>query len=137
MSSIFCICPKPPSYIFTSQKSSQILRGSRCIPLSNRGQIKNIYLISIEIFNIIFLTSQFRFFQQNLIIPKSATIYHCSPTMAYGIVWAHKLVNQNRKWLDNTTDPSSAPSTPSYSYNKLNEYTDITSKKNIHCRDTF
>ena len=34
-----------------------------------------------------------------------------------------------RKKIDNTTDTSLAPSTPSYSYNKLNENTDITSKK--------
>ena len=30
--------------------------------------------------------------------------------------------------LDNTTDPYSAPSPPSYSYEMLNENTDITSK---------
>ena len=48
--------------------------------------------------------------------------------MAYGIGPAHKL-GKNRKRLDNTTDTSSEPSTPSYSYNKLNENTYITSKK--------
>ena len=48
--------------------------------------------------------------------------------MAYGIDRAHKLGKQNKKRLDNTTDPSSAPSTSSYSYEKLNENTDITSK---------
>ena len=49
--------------------------------------------------------------------------------MAYGIDQDHKLGKQNRNWLDNTTDTSSAPSTPSYSYDKLKENTDITSKK--------
>ena len=49
--------------------------------------------------------------------------------MAYGIGRAYKLGKQNRKRLDNATDPSSEPSTPSYSYNKFNENTDITSKK--------
>ena len=46
--------------------------------------------------------------------------------MAYVVGRAHKPRKQNRKRLDNTTDPSSAPSTPSYSYDKLNENTDIT-----------
>ena len=48
--------------------------------------------------------------------------------MAYGILRSHKL-NKNRNRLDNTTDTYSEPSTASYSYNKLNENTDITSKK--------
>ena len=48
--------------------------------------------------------------------------------MAYGIGQAQKTGKQNRKKLDNTTDTSSAPSTPSYSYDKLNGNTDITSK---------
>ena len=44
-----------------------------------------------------------------------------------------KLTNsvENRKWLDNTTNNSSAPSTPSYSYGWLNENTYITSKKSL------
>ena len=49
--------------------------------------------------------------------------------MAYGIGWSHKLRKQNIKQLDNTTDPSSAPPTLSFTYNKLNENTDITGKK--------
>ena len=49
--------------------------------------------------------------------------------MAYGIGWSHKLRKQNIKELDNTTDPSSAPPTPSFTYNELNENTDITGKK--------
>ena len=48
--------------------------------------------------------------------------------MAYGIDQAHKIRKQNRKIIDSTTDPYSEPSTSSYSYNKLNENTDITSK---------
>ena len=62
-------------------------------------------------------------------ISKSATIYHFSSTMAYGIVWARKLGKQNRKQLDNTTDNYSAPSNTSYSYDKYNKNTDINSKK--------
>ena len=49
--------------------------------------------------------------------------------MAYGIGQACKPGKQNRNELDNTTDPSSAPSTPSYSSDNFNENTDITSKK--------
>ena len=49
--------------------------------------------------------------------------------MAYGIVWAHKLGKQNRKQLDNTTDNYSSPSNTSYSYDKFNKNTDVTSKK--------
>ena len=51
--------------------------------------------------------------------------------MAYGIAQAHKLRKQNIKRLYNTTNLSSAPSTHSYSYEKLNENTDITSKKEL------
>ena len=65
-------------------------------------------------------------FQQNLIISKSATIYHCSLTTPYGIGRSHKLDKRNRKRLDNTNDTDSAPSNPSYSYDKLNENNDIT-----------
>ena len=43
---------------------------------------------------------------------------------------------KNRNRLDKTTDTSSAHSTPSYSYDKLNVNTDIT-RKIINCRDTF
>ena len=61
--------------------------------------------------------------------------------MVYGIVRDHKLRNQNRNQLDNTTDTSSAPSTPLYSYEKLNGNTDITSKKALtshtHSRTIF
>ena len=49
--------------------------------------------------------------------------------MAYVIGRAHKLGKQNRKRLDNITDPSSAPSNPSYSYNELNENNAIPIKK--------
>ena len=38
---------------------------------------------------------------------------------------------ENRKLFENTTDPSSSPSNRSYSYDKLNEYTDITSLKSF------
>ena len=48
--------------------------------------------------------------------------------MAYKIGQSHKIGKQNRKLPDNTTDTSSAPSTPSDSYNKLDGNTDITSK---------
>ena len=50
--------------------------------------------------------------------------------MAYGIDWDNKLVGKKR--LDNTTDHSPVPSNPSYSYDKLNENTDITSKKALN-----
>ena len=49
--------------------------------------------------------------------------------MAYVIGRDQKILKQNIKRLENTTDNSSAPSTHSYSYYKLNENTDITSKK--------
>ena len=49
--------------------------------------------------------------------------------MAYGIGQARKLGKHKKKLIYNTTDPSSAPSTTSYSYDELNENTDITSKK--------
>ena len=53
--------------------------------------------------------------------------------MAYGTGKYHKIVNPNRKVLENTvtntTDPSSVASTASYSYKKLNRNTDITSLK--------
>ena len=52
--------------------------------------------------------------------------------MTYGIGRAHKLEKQNRKLLYNTTDISSEPSTPSCHYDKLNENTDITSKKALN-----
>ena len=48
--------------------------------------------------------------------------------MAYGIVRCHKVGEKNIKQPDNTTDTYSAPSTPSYSYDKLHKYTDISSK---------
>ena len=51
--------------------------------------------------------------------------------MAYGIGRAHKLRKKNIKKLENTTDNSLAPSTPSYSYDTLNGNTDITSKKSL------
>ena len=82
-------------------------------------------MISTEMFNINVLPSQFQNFQQNLIISTSEIIYHCSSTTAYGIGQSHKLRKQNRKQLDNITEPSLLPLTPSYIYNKLNEYTDI------------
>ena len=49
--------------------------------------------------------------------------------MAYEIGQAQKIRKQNRNQLDNNTNTSSEPSTPSYRYGKLNENTDITSKK--------
>ena len=49
--------------------------------------------------------------------------------MALGIGQAYKIGKQNRKRLDTTNDPSSAPSTSSYSYEKFNENNGITSKK--------
>ena len=48
--------------------------------------------------------------------------------MAYRIGRVRKL-GKNRKQLDNTTDPSSAPPASSYSYDELNGNTNITSKK--------
>ena len=61
--------------------------------------------------------------------------------MAYRIGRARKLRKPNIKRLENTTHPSSAPSTPSYSYEKLNVNTDITSKKVLtsqtHSRTIF
>ena len=50
--------------------------------------------------------------------------------MAYGISRDHKL-EKKRKQLDNTTEPYSATSTPSYIYYKMNENNDITSKKTL------
>ena len=38
-------------------------------------------------------------------------------------------MKKNIKLLDNATNTSSAPSNPSYSYRKLNENTDVTSRK--------
>ena len=49
--------------------------------------------------------------------------------MAYGIGRGHRIGKQNRKQLDNINDPSLESSTSSYSYDKLNENTDITTKK--------
>ena len=54
--------------------------------------------------------------------------------MAFGIFQDYK-IEQNRKRLHNTTGTSSESSTPSYSYNKLNEYTAIIRKK-IFTADT-
>ena len=68
-------------------------------------------------------------------------MYHYSSTTAYVIGRYQKHGKQKRKLLENTTDHSSAPSTPSNSYKKLNENTDITSKKSltaeIHYSKTF
>ena len=99
-----------------------------CSPLVNMGLIKK---INSDIYQIIpfFTPHNFETIQQNIIIPESARTYHCSSTMAYGIGQARKLGKQNRKRLENTTDHSSVPSTPSYSYNSLNKYTDISRKK--------
>ena len=61
--------------------------------------------------------------------------------MAYEIDQYHKIRKQYRKRLDNTIDPSSSSSKPSYSFYKLNENTDITSKKSLtaetHSREIF
>ena len=85
--------------------------------------------------------TQFKKSQKNLTISRSAIIYHFSSTMAYENGRARKLGKQNRKQLDRATDPSSAPSTPLYSYDKLNENSDITSKKALteetHYRTIF
>ena len=51
--------------------------------------------------------------------------------MAYGILRDHKLGKQNTEIIENTTDNSSAPSNHSYSYDKLNENTDITIIKSL------
>ena len=51
--------------------------------------------------------------------------------MAYGIGGAHKLEKLNIKRLNNTNKSFSAPSTPSYSYNKLNEYADISNEESL------
>ena len=42
VSSFFCIYLKTPFFVFTSQKSSQMLRESRCSHLSNKGLIGKI-----------------------------------------------------------------------------------------------
>ena len=57
--------------------------------------------------------------------------------MAYKIVQACKIGKENRKRLDNTTDTSSAPSTPSNSYVKFNENTDITSKESLTAKTHY
>ena len=88
-------------------------------------------MLSIEVFNTILKPDNFEKFQQNLTVSKSATIYYFSSTMAYGIGLAPKIGKKNRNQLANTTDPSSAPSNPLYSYDKLNEYTDINCKKSF------
>ena len=57
--------------------------------------------------------------------------------MAYEIGQAHKPGKQDRKRLDNTTDHSSEPSTPSYSYSRLNENADSnTTVVLLPCFDT-
>ena len=61
--------------------------------------------------------------------------------MDYGIGRSYKLIKKHRKRLDNTLGNAPADSTPSYSYGKLNENTDITSKKSLtaetHYRKIF
>ena len=52
--------------------------------------------------------------------------------MTYWIFQGQKLGKQNKKRLDNTTNTSLAPSTPSNSNEKMNENTDITSKKSLN-----
>ena len=49
---IFCIYPKSLFYIFTYQKSSQILSEYLCRPLSNGDKIEKLILIYIKILNI-------------------------------------------------------------------------------------
>ena len=82
-------------------------------------------MTSIQIFN--YLTSQFRSFSA-----KSHNFKICnniSLLVDHGLCnWSSPKNHKNRERLDNTTVPSSAPSTPSYSYDKLNENTGITSK---------
>ena len=51
--------------------------------------------------------------------------------MTYGIGLANKLGRENRKRLENPTDTPSEPSTPSYSYYKLNENTSETQYRTI------
>ena len=116
----FNISPKTPFSIFTSQKSWLILREYTCNSLNNRGWIeKNNYGIYQNLQH--FKPYNFEKFQQNLIISKSATIYHCSSTMAYGIVRARKL--EKNTIFDSTTLLILFQQLwrPSYSYNKLNE----------------
>ena len=57
--------------------------------------------------------------------------------MAYGIGRGHRIGKQNRKQLDNINDPSLESSTSSYSYDKLNENTDINSKKALTAETHF
>ena len=61
--------------------------------------------------------------------------------MAHAIGRAQKLGKQNKKRLDNTTNNFSSPSNPSYSYNKLNENTNVTTAKKLtidtHYSTTF
>ena len=97
VSSVFCICPKTPLSIFTSQNISQISRDFICSPLSNRGWTEEISSdIHQNIQNYYFNTHNFNFFQKNIIISKSATIYHCSSTMAHGIGQDHKPEKKTR-----------------------------------------
>ena len=60
--------------------------------------------------------------------------------MAYEI-GRYQKPKKNRKLIDNTTDLSSLPSTPSCCYGKLNENTGINSKKTLtadtHSRKIF
>ena len=141
MSSVVCIWPKNPFSVLISQNSSRISRGFLCRTLINRGWIKkkfchisknqvwhqskkNLNLKTLKIFNRI---SSSRYLQQY-------TIAH----WPWPIELA-KLTNlgENRKRLDNTTDPYSAHSTHSYSYEKLNENTDITSKKSFNAETHY
>ena len=57
--------------------------------------------------------------------------------MTHVIVWYHKGGKQNKNQLENITDPYLASSSPLYSYKKLNEYTDIMSKKSFTAKTYY
>ena len=88
-------------YIFTSQKSLQILREYIYISLGNSGwidQIKSDIYRNIQ-------NGSFKppiFLKQIIIISESAKIYICLSTITYGIERAHKLGKQNINQLDYT-----------------------------------
>ena len=137
---LFCICPKTPFSVFTSQKISQMSRGSWCRPLSNGVKQKNYSDQKINS-NI----NQNSIYLNLTGLKRFKKIFSLQNLQQYIIAcwrWIMELADltnseKNRKRLENTTSPYSAPSTPSYSYDKLNEYSETSCKKYIHCRDTF
>ena len=119
VSLFFCIYPKTPFSIFTSHKRSQILRKYLCIHSSNWGWTERINYNPYQ--NI-----QYMFWK--IIIPKTATKYYKSSTMANEIVRAHKL-GKKRKQPESTADSSNTPSTTS-NFNELIKKTMISQVKN-------